>query len=187
MARPRVIARLKRLRTAYQKLRMAGFTLIELLVAMFVGGIITVALLSLVIQLVDVNQRDASRSDTQRDMQAAINYISQELREAVFVYDGDCLQGSVAPSGITATNFSSECPGVLNLVPPGLTGSSSGDTNIPVLAFWRADPLPQGLLTECSKNSDKLSVGLTDPAYPSTLVVTDSLGNRSAVPCISGR
>ncbi|PSB24344.1 prepilin-type N-terminal cleavage/methylation domain-containing protein [Stenomitos frigidus] len=172
MARPRIIARLKRLWATYQKRRLAGFTLIELLVAMLVGGIITVSLLALVIQLVDVNQRDASRSETQRDMQAAMNYIGQELREAVFVYDGDCLQGTA--STLTATNFATECPGLVNYIPAGLTTASAGNTPIPVLAFWRTDPLPQGLIAACKTNSDALD----DTALPAAV---------ATVPCLSGR
>jgi prepilin-type N-terminal cleavage/methylation domain-containing protein len=172
MARPRIIARLKRLWATYQKRRLAGFTLIELLVAMFIGGLITVSLLALVVQLVDVNQRDASRSETQRDMQAAMNYITQELREAVFVYDGDCLKGSAA---VTAANYTTECPGVVNYIPAGLSTASSGNTPIPILAFWRADPLPQALLTACNTNA---KTGDWTTSTPTAV---------QNVPCLSGR
>ncbi|MBW4690153.1 MAG: prepilin-type N-terminal cleavage/methylation domain-containing protein [Lyngbya sp. HA4199-MV5] len=171
MARPHVIARLKRFWAAYRKRQQAGFTLIELLVAMFIGGIITVTLLALVVQLVDVNQRDSARSETQRDMQAAMNYISQELREAVFVYDGRCLQGTAT---ITAANYTTECPGLLSYIPPGLSTASTAYTPIPVLAFWRADPLPQGLLAACSNNSGALD----DATLPAAV---------QGVPCLSGR
>ena len=171
MARPRVTARLKRLWAAYRKRQQAGFTLIELLVAMFIGSIITVSLLALVVQLVDVNQRDASRSETQRDMQSAMNYITQELREAVFVYDGDCLQGTAI---ITPGNFATECPGVVNFIPAGLSATSATSASIPVLAFWRADPLPQGLIAACATNSGNLD----DTIVPAAV---------SGVPCLSGR
>ncbi len=173
MARPRVTARLKRLWAAYRKRQQAGFTLIELLVAMFIGSIITVSLLALVVQLVDVNQRDASRSETQRDMQSAMNYITQELREAVFVYDGDCLQGTAI---ITPGNFATECPGVVNYIPAGLSATSATSASIPVLAFWRADPLPQGLLDACVASAK--TGGDWSVATPAAVL---------GVPCLSGR
>jgi prepilin-type N-terminal cleavage/methylation domain-containing protein len=173
MARPRVIARLKRLWATYQKRRLAGFTLIELLVAMFIGGLITVSLLALVVQLVDVNQRDASRSETQRDMQAAMNYMTQELREAVFVYDGDCLKGSAA---VTAANYTTECPGVVNHIPAGLSTASGGNTPTPILAFWRPDPLPQTLITVC--NNQAKTGGDWSASTPAAV---------QNVPCLSGR
>lgn len=179
MARPHVIARLKRLWIAYRKRQQAGFTLIELLVAMFIGSIITVSLLALVVQLVDVNQRDASRSETQRDMQAAMNYISQELREAVFVYDGDCLQGTIAAAAMNSTNFASECPGVVNYIPAGMSTISAQHTPIPVLAFWRADQLPQDLIALCSTN--QAIVGNPPPTPPAPASPIDG------IPCVSGR
>ena len=71
-----------------------GFTLIELLVALLIGGIISSALLYGVVELLQTNQRESSRAETQREMQLALDYISSELREAVFVYDGGCLVGT---------------------------------------------------------------------------------------------
>lgn len=166
------MARLKRLWAAYRKRQQAGFTLIELLVAMFIGSIITVSLLALVVQLVDVNQRDSARSETQRDMQAAMNYIGQELREAVFVYDGDCLQGTAT---LNSNNFATECPGLINYIPASLSTPSNGDTPIPVLAFWRADPLPQSLLDTCKTSAQSGDWSVATPAAVQN------------VPCLSGR
>ena len=139
---------------------------------MFIGGLITVSLLALVVQLVDVNQRDASRSETQRDMQAAMNYMTQELREAVFVYDGDCLRGSAT---VTAANYTTECPGVVNHIPLGLSTASGGNTPTPILAFWRPDPLPQALLTACNTNAKAGDWSTSTPAAVQN------------VPCLSGR
>jgi prepilin-type N-terminal cleavage/methylation domain-containing protein len=63
----------------------SGFTLIELLVALIVGSIITTLVLGFTVQLMSNNQREASRSDTQREVQAAIDYINRDVREAVYV------------------------------------------------------------------------------------------------------
>jgi len=165
---------------AYRKRRsrhqFAGFTLIELLVSMIIGTLITVALLSLVVELTDVNQKDVSRTETQRDMQAALNYIAQDLREAVFVYDGACLQG--AGTITDATLFASSCPGLantsLNLIPASLTAVTATDRSIPILAFWRADSLPDDLVQACRTNSNSLA----------TTPLPTAVQN---VPCISGR
>lgn len=110
-----------------------GFTLLELLVAMLVAGIVSTGLLFIVVQLIQTNLREAARSDTQRDLQAAIDYIARDVREAVFVYDATCLLNR--PSGVDAAR----CPGLRSYLPTAITESSN---NIPVLAFWRLDPLP---------------------------------------------
>ncbi|GAP96387.1 prepilin-type N-terminal cleavage/methylation domain-containing protein [Leptolyngbya sp. NIES-2104] len=110
-----------------------GFTLLELLVAMVVAGLISAGLLFMVVQLIQTNLREAARSDTQRDLQSAIDYIARDVREAVFVYDATCLLDR--PSGADAAR----CPGLRSYLPAAITESSN---NIPVLAFWRLDPLP---------------------------------------------
>ncbi|MGI0487204.1 PulJ/GspJ family protein [Pantanalinema rosaneae CENA516] len=169
MARHFSVSHLKRRLWATLRGRSnAGFTLIELLVAIVIGGLITVALLSLVVDLTDVNLKDTGRTETQRDMQAALDYISQDLRGAVYVYDGTCLQGN--SSGLTTANFNSNCPGVLSYVPATL---SDADTT-PVLAFWRADPLPDGIARLC-----RTAAGVNNTTQINALI-------QNGVPCIAG-
>ncbi|MGA7937189.1 MAG: prepilin-type N-terminal cleavage/methylation domain-containing protein [Kovacikia sp.] len=166
MARLRWI---KKLWLAHRKRPIAGFTLIELLVSMVIGTIITGALLSLVVDLNNTNQKDTARSETQRDMQLAMNYITQDLREAVYVYDGQCLQGSGA-----ATTFSTFCPGLVNYIPAVMTSNSAAGQYIPALAFWRADTLPDAVLQQCRT------------AATTSQAALDAL-TAANVPCISGK
>ncbi len=132
--------------------RSSGFTLIELLVALIVGAIITTLVLGFTVSLMRNNQREASRSNTQREVQAAIDYINRDVREAVYVYDGECLRtdgvktSEVNPALRTPAN---ECVGLLNYLPDQLNTA----TNLPVLAFWRLDPLPDQLLTNVCGNA----------------------------------
>jgi prepilin-type N-terminal cleavage/methylation domain-containing protein len=130
----------------------SGFTLIELLVALIVGAIITTLILGFTVSLMRNNQRESSRSNTQREVQAAIDYINRDVREAVYVYDGECLRttgvktSAVAPTPQTAANT---CAGLLNYLPTQLNTA----TNLPVLAFCRLDPLPDQLLTNVCGNA----------------------------------
>jgi prepilin-type N-terminal cleavage/methylation domain-containing protein len=168
MTRARLINGLKRFLSPAGSRRVAGFTLIELLVSILIGAIIAVSLLSLVVDLNRTNQLDTARTETQRDIQAAMNYISQELREAIFIYDGTCLQGLP----FTAANFRQSCPGIVNHIPPGMSSTSQTNPITPILAFWRTDPLPAVLLERCRANST--TVGL-----PNSPV--------NGIPCVSGR
>ncbi|MGF1569118.1 MAG: prepilin-type N-terminal cleavage/methylation domain-containing protein [Nodosilinea sp.] len=92
-----------------------GFTLIELLVAMVVGSLIIGTLLYLVVELLQVNRREEVLTQTQQDMQRAIDYISRDAREAVLVFS---TPGAVIDQ--------------LDDLPTGAT---------PILAFWRLDPI----------------------------------------------
>jgi hypothetical protein len=113
---------------------------------MVVSSIITLLLLAGAVELMQTNRREAVRSDTQRDVQAALDYISRDLREAIYVYDGDCLRPNGVKVLVEAIPGPPPRPAVLC---PGLLRHLAGlntVTNLPVLAFWRADPIPQPLL-----------------------------------------
>lgn len=143
-----------------------GFTLLEVLIALFVGSVITGLLLFGVVEVLQSNQRENSRAETQREIKAGLDYISTELREAVFVYDGGCLTGS---GSITVGTPS--CPGVINFLP---TAINNGTTTFPVLAFWRVDELPPTLAQACTTNATQLY------SNPLPAAIND-------VPCLSRR
>ena len=64
-----------------------GFTLIEVLVSMVVAGFVISGLMFLVVDLLRTDQRELTLEQTQQDMKRALDYISDDLREADFVYD----------------------------------------------------------------------------------------------------
>jgi prepilin-type N-terminal cleavage/methylation domain-containing protein len=162
--------------------RSSGFTLIELLVALVVGAIITTLVLGFAVQLMGNNQREAARSNTQREVQAAIDYINRDVREAVYVYDGECLR--TAGDGrklLGATN----CGGILGSLPAEL----NSPTNLPVLAFWRLEPLPDQVLAACKANANAITTTTTSPfaTLPCTArkmytLVVYSLNRNTATP-----
>lgn len=142
-----------------------GFTIVELLVALVMGSIITGTLLFAVVEVLQLNQREDNRAETQRDMKVAMDYISTELREAVFVYDGLCLTGSGTPgSGVS-------CPSVLRFLPSVI---NTAPNTIPVIAFWRVSELPQTLMQACANNATQI---YADPP-PAAI---------NGVPCLSRR
>jgi prepilin-type N-terminal cleavage/methylation domain-containing protein len=161
-----------------------GFTLIELLVAMLISGLIVSGLLYLVVEVLGINQKDASRSDTQRDMQLAMDYITRDLREAFYVYGTDidvdpttgvpttlvsCLDASPVVAAATR-GTSQQCTGLLSYLPSHLRDAN----NIPVLAFWKPESLPEAVTTYCRTNA--ASIGLT--------VVNNAIDR---VPCVAQR
>jgi prepilin-type N-terminal cleavage/methylation domain-containing protein len=181
MIRFRLLQRLKKRWLASRKHRIAGFTLIEILVSLLIGAIITAALLSLVVDLTDTNLKDTSRSETQRDMQAALNYIAQDLREAVYVYDGACLlTGNGTPN---SNNYATTCPGLANYIAPNVTQAP----NYPVLAFWRPDTLPPVVQAQCRAAANSpVDPILGNVALQNLVGPTNPVG-ADGVPCASGK
>jgi prepilin-type N-terminal cleavage/methylation domain-containing protein len=117
-----------------KKHKNEGFTLIELLVALIIGSLIISSLLGLVVDILHADRDENAFNETQREMQMALNYISRELREAVYVYDGNCLTTAQGRAPTPATAASEDyCPGLTNFLPP-LNGT-------PILAFWKPEEI----------------------------------------------
>ena len=168
----------------------SGFTLLELLIAMVIGSTIVSTLLYGVVNILQTDQRDASRSDTQRDMQMAMDYITRDVREATYVYgitqdttinaDGtttlgpkeSCLYDYGASSLTRGTN--GKCTGLLNYLPAFLKGAN----NRPVLAFWKAESLPSTMQTNCKSRAGDVGKILGEGGYSATL---------NATPCVAQR
>lgn len=102
-----------------------GFTLIELLIAIVVGSIIVGTMLFLVVELLKINRREEVLTQTQQDMRRALDYITRDAGEAVFIYS---TPGAIVDDTTNATLLDQ-----LDDFPR--TGE------VPVLAFWRLDPL----------------------------------------------
>lgn len=105
-----------------------GFTLTELLIVVIIGGLIVSTLMALVVQLVSTEQRESARTETQREMQLALDYVASDLRQAVYVYDG-------SPHPVAAANST---PSYLKFLP---TKYQDGNNYRPVLAFWKPTPV----------------------------------------------
>lgn len=115
MVLPTSTSRLYKLLLKSKSFSGAGFTLLELLIAMIISSIVVSGLLYLVVELLQIDRRESVLDQTQRDMQRALNYIADDIKEAVYIYEN--------PSTVTTK---------LKDLPSG---------SLPVLAFWRPDPI----------------------------------------------
>lgn len=122
----------KRSRTSpwSKRKRLQGFTLVELLVALVIGLLIVVTLGSILVDILSNDVRQTSQTEVEQDIQSTLNYVTSDLSQAVYVYDGDCLQGQGTTS---SPDF---CPGLVNHIP------SFGTGIYPVLAMWVLDLVP---------------------------------------------
>lgn len=134
------------------------------------------ALLSFVVDLVGTDRRENARATTQQDMQTALNFMVDDLRQAVYVYDKvDQPRDAAGPLKNYLPDF-----------------SSLGSDVTPVLAFWKAERLPyetnQTLPSggNCNQNPDEAcQVLIRRRAY--TLVVYLLARNPSNSPKWKGQ
>ncbi|MBE9229329.1 prepilin-type N-terminal cleavage/methylation domain-containing protein [Phormidium sp. LEGE 05292] len=116
----------------------SGFTILELLVATLIATFVVVALLDFVVDLLQTDRREYARNETQREIQMALDYMVNDVREAAYIYDYAGLQK------ITDSKYMK--------LPPGYA---------PILAFWKPETIgdnDMGSLKDCNQfgtNNDK--------------------------------
>ena len=122
----------------------SGFTLLELLVATAIGGSIIAGLMFMVVQLTNTDLRESSRSETQREMQMALDYMSAELREAVYVYS-------------RGENNSQELWRISQFLPESIVSNNS----VPVLAFWKYHRYPESIQQRCRSQTTQQTADIS--------------------------
>lgn len=146
-----------------------GFTLLELLMAIVVGSIVMYAMMSLVLSLLGTEKRETAKSQIQQEMSLAMDYIGSELQEAVYIYPGDCLDGTAG-----GTNECVDLRPQINF-PAGIQ---------PILAFWKLEPVPytadDSLPADCSTVSSPTECrDLKTRGHTYTLVVYSLRENQA--------
>ncbi len=145
----------------------AGFTLIELLVALLIGSLIISSLLFVLVRFLDASRREEAKVKTQEELQAALNFIADDLQEAVYIYNADGIErdSTQTPPGIRdqlphVTNSNDLCPGP--------TATPAARRCIPVLVFWKRkvypaeERLPQNDIPGAPSTTDRRFGGCTE-------------------------
>jgi len=114
--------------------KTGGFTLIELLVAMILTVLIITPLMTLVLSMMDTDRKEEAKATTETEIQAALNYIADDLQQAVYIYDATALKNT---SNTSATNAADS--GIKDQIPPVKPVNDCSVTTecIPVLVFWK--------------------------------------------------
>jgi type II secretory pathway pseudopilin PulG len=110
--------------------KSGGFTLIELLVALVISFLIIIPLFSLMISVMTTDRDEEAKANSEEEIQLALNYISRDLQQAVYIYDA---------AGI-------------NTIKPQLAYPSD-NTKIPLLVFWKRE-LVSAVVPTASGNDD---------------------------------
>lgn len=109
------------LKLATKSPKSGGFTLIELLVGIIISALVLLPLLGFMINIMETDRKEQAKTASEQEVQAALNYISRDLDQAIFIYDGYGLD-----------QIKTSLP---NNVPGGT----------PVLVFWKRNFLEKAL------------------------------------------
>ena len=127
----------KYLKNITKSTRISGFTLTELLIAAFIGSIVVSSLLWLMNNALQASRNENVKRETSQSLNMALDYITEDVEEALYVYDGEQLS---------------------NLLAYLPFGNNSQLT--PIFAFWKIEPVPydstQSLPGDCSSFTGNL-------------------------------
>lgn len=105
----------------------AGYTMIELLVGMVIAFLIITPMLAFVVDILNRDVREQAKTNTEQDLQAAIDYISQDISQALRIYtpaEVTCIQNRDAASCVNT---------------PTVIGDPAIPTDVgtPKIVFWK--------------------------------------------------
>jgi hypothetical protein len=129
-------------------------TLVELLVGAIMAFLVITPMLAFVVDMLNTDRREQVKSNTEQDVQAALDFIAQDLSQAIYIYDNNpaiANNANPAPTGIPALLAG-------NFIPP------QNQNQAPILVFWKR---------ELMKNSMPLTAGI----QPNTCTTTPTGGN----------
>ena len=124
-----------------------GFTLIELLVAMILAVLVLTPLLGFMVNILNNDRQEQAKATSEQEIQAALDYIAQDLEQAVYIYDADGLNN----------NSTDNPPGIRDQIPPIAKNPNCSDatTCVPVLVFWKRELKNQALQVTGSTSNQK--------------------------------
>ena len=120
--------------------KASGFTLIELLVAMVLATLVITPLLGFMVNIMDSDRKEQAKATSEQEIQSALDFIAQDLEQAVYIYDANGLNNNSTTNPATS--------GIKDQIPPVASASGCGNTIpncVPVLVFWKREP-KQGVL-----------------------------------------
>jgi hypothetical protein len=82
--------------------------------------LIITPMLAFVVDMLNTDRREQVKSNTEQDVQAALDFIAQDLSQAIYIYDNSALNGPSRPNE--------------DLVKPQLPPITNGT---PILVFWK--------------------------------------------------
>jgi prepilin-type N-terminal cleavage/methylation domain-containing protein len=140
------------MRQSHLSRKIGGFTLIEVLVAMIIAALVLTPLLGFMINILDTDRKEQAKASTEQEIQAALDYIAQDMEQAFYVYAPAALTESTNTTNAAASGIANQIPG------PGLpfTGCADGGANIckPIVVFWKRD-YREGVVPVSGNNTKK--------------------------------
>ncbi|MFQ4144069.1 hormogonium polysaccharide secretion pseudopilin HpsC [Chlorogloeopsis sp. ULAP02] len=146
---------------------ISGFTLIELLVAMVLAVLVITPLMTFMINVLDSDRKEQAKANSALELQAALDYITRDLQQAIYIYDADGLTRNRNTTTITLSGIQDQIPPVKSA--PNCSPISVSNTSVctPVLVFWKREFIANSVGIS---SSSQTSTSQTDDGFAYSLV-----------------
>jgi len=158
---------------------VSGFTLLELLVSILITSIIIGTLFAFLLNILERDRVEQAKTESQDEIQSALNFIADDMSDAVHIYDADGLY-RVGADGLTVA---SQLPhNQINKGACAPTGTGLAVSRCtPVLVFWKRfrydkdeeieNPVATTIRVECLEKTTNISECIGGDKYVYSLVV----------------
>jgi type II secretory pathway pseudopilin PulG len=141
-----------------------GMTLVELLIGAVMAFLIITPMLAFVVDMLNTDRREQVKSNTEQDIQAAVDFIAEDLSQAIYIYDN---------------NNNTGIPAIKTFLPQGLDKT-------PILVFWKRQLMTNSLpinSTAGKPNTCNSNPGKCNDTYVLSLVAYYQFKDNDAIWC----
>jgi hypothetical protein len=104
-------------------------TLVELLVGAIMAFLIITPMIGFVVDMLNSDRKEQVKSNTEQDLEAALDFIAQDLSQAIYIYDNN--PATTSSAATTATGIPALLAG--GFIPP------PDQNKTPILVFWKRE------------------------------------------------
>lgn len=148
-----------------------GMTLVELLVGAIMAFLIITPMIGFVVDMLNTDRREQVKSNTEQDVQAAVDFIAQDLSQAIYIYDNSA-------------------DGVPKLLAGNFIPSAAATKGTPILVFWKRQQLQNSLPIvagdipkNCNPNTPLNGPGACNDTYVLSLVAYYQVSGDPGIWC----
>jgi type II secretory pathway pseudopilin PulG len=139
-----------------------GMTLVELLVGAIMAFLILTPMLGFVIDMLNTDRREQVKSNTEQDIQAAVDFIAQDLSQALYIYNRKEI-----------TDIKAQLP------------TNDLTSKIPILVFWKRQQIKNSvpINSDITPKECRDNPGQCNDTYVLSLVAYYQLKDTEATWC----
>ena len=134
--------------------QVKGMTMIELLVGTIIAFIVITPLMGMVIGLLNDDQRESAKANTEEEIQSALDYIAEDVSQALYIYTNTTSTDTKLNKQID--NLESN-----NFLPT---------TGTPILVFWKRKLVEDAVPVDTTKQPEDCTPTTCNDTYVLSLV-----------------